>query len=140
MIPAWTEQYLAIPFLEKGRTAHGVDCYGLARLIYQQERGIELPSYTEAYATVQDSKEIRALLRNELASHWHEIDIHDAKEFDGVIFRIMGQPTHFGLVLTAPWFIHALKDRSATTGKVRIERWDSMWWTNRLLGAVRWQA
>lgn len=117
----------------------GADCYGLACLVYQQERGITLPSYTEAYATVQDTLEIKALLANELVTHWHEIEVQAAQEFDGVVFRIMGQPTHFGLVLQPPWFIHAIKDAASTYGKVCIERWDSLVWTNRLLGILRWQ-
>lgn len=136
---AWTEKYLTIPFREHGRTRDGVDCYGLACLVYQEELGMTLPSYTEAYATTQDAEEIRRLLHHELGSHWRPIPLTEAREFDGVIFRILGHPTHFGLVLQAPWFLHSIKDTIAQAGKVRMERWDSMLWAKRVMGAVRWQ-
>ncbi len=140
MRPRWAERYLQIPFCEKGRSRAGVDCYGLVRLIYQDQRGIELPSYDEQYATTADRTEITALLRGELASRWREIPLAEAGEFDGVIFRLYGQPTHVGLVLDPPWFIHAIKVVAGkTVGKTWIERWDSLQWEKRLLAAVRWQ-
>lgn len=139
MRPTWTERYLTIPFLEKGRTRAGVDCYGLVRLIYEEQRQVYLPSYTEGYETVQDTKEILALLDGAVASVWKEITIAEAKEFDSIVFRIMGQPTHFGVVMHPPWFIHAIKDSTATGGKVHIDRWDSLIWKHRAVGALRCQ-
>lgn len=136
---SWVEQYLAIPFKERGRTREGVDCYGLVRLIYQERRGIELPSYDENYATVTDHKEITALLKGEVASNWGEIPISEATTYDGMIFRLAGQPTHFGMVLDPPWFIHAVKRPGQDQGKSFVERWDSMWWQNRFIAAVRWR-
>lgn len=139
MIPPWVASYLQVPFRDKGRTRDGVDCYGLVRLIYHEQRRIELPSYTEAYATSADQKEITALLSNELGSQWREIPWQEAGLFDGLVLRIAGQPTHFGMVLDPPWFIHAIKRIGQQTGKTWIERWDSLAWQRRLLAAVRWQ-
>ncbi len=139
MDSAWATQYLAIPFLEKGRTRAGVDCYGLARLIYAEQRGILLPSYDESYETVQDTHEIVSLLEGAVGSAWKEVPLVEASEYDGLLLRILGHPTHFGIVLRPPWFIHAIKDTSAKTGKVRIERWDSLLWQRRVMGALRCQ-
>ena len=44
-----TERYSNIPYVEKGRSRHGVDCYGLLHLVYLQELGIELPLLTAKY-------------------------------------------------------------------------------------------
>ncbi len=139
MRPTWVTQYLTIPFREKGRTHEGVDCYGLVRLIYQEQRQIELPSYTEDYTTTEDAEVIRGLVSGEVASRWQEIARAEASLFDGLIFRILGRPTHFGMVLDPPWFLHAAKLDRRVSGKVWLERWDTRAWEHRLLGVVRWQ-
>ncbi len=136
---SWVVPYLGLPFQEKGRTREGVDCYGLVRLIYAEQRGIELPSYTESYATVTDHREITALLRQEVATQWGEIPLSKAATYDGLIIRLLGQPTHFGMVLDPPWFIHALKRERQDTGRTWVERWDSLEWKHRVIAAVRWQ-
>jgi cell wall-associated NlpC family hydrolase len=136
---SWVTRYLNIPFKERGRTRAGVDCYGLVRLIYQEQRHIELPSYTEHYATTADYEEITALVRGEAGSKWHEILLAHATTYDGLIFRLVGQPTHFGLVLDPPWFIHAIKRDRQTVGRTWMERWDTTEWRHRLVAAVRWQ-
>lgn len=136
---SWASSYLSIPFVEKGRTRTGVDCYGLVRLIYQEQRGIVLPSYVEDYATTTDYREITALLRNEVVTQWKEVEMADVQTYDGLIFRLLGQPTHFGMVLDPPWFIHALKRDRQDVGRTWIERWDALEWRRRLIATVRWQ-
>ena len=133
MMPAWAAQYLNIPFAEHGRSRDGLDCYGLVRLVYQEQRGIELPSYTEGYATTDDGAEIEAMCRGELSKLWKEIPAHEAQLFDGVIFRVMGHVSHFGLVLEAPRFLHCMRGVWSV-----IERWDSLLWERRLLSVVRY--
>lgn len=125
--------YLNIPFVERGRTLYGLDCYGLCRMIFQDQRGIELPSYAEEYATTTDAEEIMALCRGEVATRWREVPVAEATLFDGVIFRIMGQPIHFGLVLDSPYFIHTMKNHWSG-----VERWDGLLWQQRLTRVVRY--
>jgi cell wall-associated NlpC family hydrolase len=134
MRPAWAGSYLQIPFLEHGRTRAGLDCYGLVRLVFQEQRGIELPSLTHGYATTTDADEILTLFRGELLAHWQEVPTTQARLFDVAIFRILGQPIHFALALDPPWFLHVVKDTD-----VSIERWDALIWEKRLVGMVRWQ-
>ncbi len=136
---SWAAEYLNIPFVPKGRTRAGVDCYGLVRLIYAEQLGIELPSYTEDYATIHDTIEIEALLRGETATRWKEIPLVSATMFDGLIFRIVGHPKHFGLITSAPQFIHAMRNEDQITGRVTTNRFDSILWRHRLVTAVRYQ-
>ena len=136
----WAAQYLNIPFRPKGRTREGVDCYGLVRLIYQEQLNIELPSYTEDYATIHDRIEIESVLRSEVGTRWKEIPLVTAKEFDGVIFRIEGRPTHFGLIVDSPRFIHAIRNegQQAEEGRVTTNLLTSLLWRNRIVSAVRY--
>ncbi|WP_319758163.1 NlpC/P60 family protein [uncultured Sphaerochaeta sp.] len=53
------QEYLAIPYSENGRTEQGSDCYGLVRVILQNELKIELPafSYVRDQASLDDAIE-----------------------------------------------------------------------------------
>lgn len=42
------EKYLSVPYRKGGRDESGCDCWGLARLVLERERGILLPSYDGA--------------------------------------------------------------------------------------------
>lgn len=134
MRPAWVSNYLDLPFAEKGRTRAGLDCYGLVRLVFAEQRGVSLPSYAEDYATTTDAEEITALCRGEVAASWIEVPREEARLFDVAILRILGEPIHFALVLDPPHFLHTMRDNWSHT-----QRWDALIWEKRLQRVVRWQ-
>jgi len=41
----WLNDYIGIPYTYGGRSMAGVDCFGLAILIYKNEYGIDLPDW-----------------------------------------------------------------------------------------------
>ncbi len=133
-IPAWAQQYVGVPFKERGRDRAGWDCWGCVRAVYQEQRGIELPSYVEGYQTVTDVKEIEAMMRGEVASNWVEVPPAEVAVFDGIMLRVMGEPIHFGVIVAPYFFLHALK----SVGTV-IERYDSILWNKRVLAFMRWR-
>ena len=45
----WVNNYIGIPFVSGGRDKTGCDCYGLVRLILQNEYNIELPLLSGDY-------------------------------------------------------------------------------------------
>ena len=50
VIMHWTARYINIPYINKGREFSGADCWGLVRLVYKNELGIDLPTYGEVSA------------------------------------------------------------------------------------------
>ena len=54
----WSNDYIKVPFKDHGRTKEGSDCWGLARIIYQERLGIILPTYDEVYSDTLDRKGI----------------------------------------------------------------------------------
>ncbi len=41
----WVERYNRIPFVDGGRDFDGCDCWGLVRLVFLKEKGIEINGY-----------------------------------------------------------------------------------------------
>lgn len=133
MRPAWATTYLNIPFLERGRDRHGVDCYGLLHLMYAEQRGITLPSYAEGYTTTDDTREIAALCRGEVATRWRAVPRGEEQLFDAIIFRIKGEPIHIGVVLDKEYFVHTMKGIWSV-----MERWQGLVWSRRVVEVVRY--
>lgn len=131
--PAWAADYLKLPFLAHGRDRAGVDCYGLVRLIFQEQRGIVLPSYTEGYDTLEETEKIVALCRGEIARRWSPVPLVDAAIFDVIVFRIQGEPMHVGMVMDGSYFLHTMKGIHSV-----LERWQSIAWRNRIVEVVRY--
>jgi cell wall-associated NlpC family hydrolase len=133
--PAWVNQYVGLPFAELGRDRAGVDCWGLVRLIYQEQFGVTLPSYTEAYRTTLDADEIGALVQGEARAWWAAVPLTAARVGDVLVLRVRNQPMHCGLVLTPPAFLHIVRGINAA-----VERWDAWHWNKRISGVFRHEA
>jgi cell wall-associated NlpC family hydrolase len=43
----WSDGYLGLPFLKGGRDRTGLDCYGLVRLVWQEQAGFAMPRFDE---------------------------------------------------------------------------------------------
>ena len=133
MRPDWSGQYLNLPFIEQGRDRAGVDCYGLLRLVFQEQRGIVLPSYTEGYTTEDDMKLLTDLVRGHVATAWSHVERAQATVYDAVIFRMKGEPIHVGVVLDHEYFLHTMRGKWSS-----IERMNSIQWRHRIVGVMRY--
>jgi cell wall-associated NlpC family hydrolase len=91
------DRYVGIPFLDKGRTFEGCDCWGLLRLVYWHERGVQLPSFCERYQTDADRAAVAALIADELTP-WQELQPGREQPFDGVLMQDRGSAHHIGMV------------------------------------------
>ena len=79
----WADKYLRIPFRARGRDVAGCDCWGLVRLVYRQELGVELPDFA---IDPNDAEAIPAAVAAE-KPRWQAIPFDDRREFDVVVMR-----------------------------------------------------
>lgn len=43
--PAWAAKYIGLPYMAPGRSSQGLNCWGLVRMVLEEQAGIVLPSY-----------------------------------------------------------------------------------------------
>ena len=91
----FAEQAITTPFLDRGRTVHGWDCWGLVVSAYRDVLGITLPTY-EDYDTVRNHKALVRLFVAH-APEWHKVPA----AIDGCVALIFrgALPLHAGLVI-----------------------------------------
>lgn len=131
--PPWVADYIGIEFKPKGRDRSGVDCWGGVRLVYQDRRGITLPSRDTEYETVSDTAAAARIIEDEVdrRRHWRPVD---EPELLDVVRFFMGRHLgwHVGLVVARNQFLHW---REGVDGLV--ERLDSPMWEGRARGFFR---
>lgn len=131
MIPEWAGQYVGLPWKDKGRDRDGVDCWGACYLVWREQYGRDVPSFTEVYATAEDAEAIAAVVALELSS-WEPVDRAQVRDGDAVLLRIVGLPVHVGVMLDGDAFLHAVPG----IGTVKSHL-DSARWERRFLGCWR---
>jgi len=128
----WWNKYIRIPFKEKGRDESGCDCWGLVRLIYKNELGIDLPSNHELYDNTLQRDLLAKLIEDEKFHKWSEPQ--DQREFDVIILNVFGRPMHVGVVTKNGFMIHCSKDTNTVH-----EKYTSMSWKGRVKGFGRYE-
>lgn len=128
----WSNEYVNIPFAEKGRDKKGADCWGLVMIIYKELLGIDLPSYLE-YNDTKDKLSISGMIIDQTIKNWEFIEEGDEQEFDCAVFNISGVPMHVGVVVSPGTMIHCERGRGTWHSEYNIEKQ----WNNRLEGFYR---
>lgn len=133
MVPIWINDYVGLSFVARGRTRDGIDCYGLVRLIYRDQLGIELPSHLEDYDSLDDHAKIAAAIAGEeYGFNWKQITVTEGELADIVLLRIHGMPLHMGFMIDARRMLHAQEHTNSC-----IESIHSPQWNRRVLGVFR---
>ena len=125
-----TDDLIGIPYLERGRTREGCDCWGLFRLVYLSF-GIALPDHRDDYVSVTDSREILRLLEAGLPE-WRAVPEGEERPVDGLLLRLAGRPYHVGVIIGQGRFIHTMDKAGAC-----IESYRSVAYNRRVLGFFR---
>ena len=100
-------KYVGIPFKDRESSFEFADCYGLVRLVYKHELGVNIPQpSSSAFA----SKGIMKEYLREISENWFSVDT--PQPFDVVAMahgpahpRII---QHFGIVLNDTQLLHTL--------------------------------
>lgn len=129
----WSDRYVGIPFKVGGRDRAGIDCWGLLRLVYAEQRGIDLPSWGDSYDAATDRPALFGLIDARMAA-WKPL-IDQPKAFDGVLLSLSGLPTHIGVMVDRVHFLHAREGHDSA-----VERVDSAAWRLRVAGFYRYMA
>lgn len=137
-IPSWANSYRGVPHVSKGRTPDGWDCWGVLWWCYPRHFGIQLPSYSERYASADAAPEIAAIIAGEIGN-WRELRAplqggERVRLGDGILMRKGRNPCHVGLALDRRRMLHA--DSSIDIG-TDIEDFDGLLWKDRVVGVYR---
>lgn len=117
--------YVGIAFVDRGRDpGQGLDCWGLVRHWYFNERGILLPSLDDAPSAGHQPERIPELIR-EQALQWRSVT--DIESGDVLHMRVAGQPHHVGVYVglmgAARCFLHTLPGQGSAYCEVDSPRW-----------------
>jgi hypothetical protein len=129
MRESWWNEYIGLPYAEQGRSRDGLDCWGLVRLAYAQEFGIQLPSLVGDYnpASSDSMADLLALQRE----GWVRVAVPQSG--DVVVCRIEGSEHHVGIITRPGFFLHVREGQASV-----IERTDALAWKRRITGYWRY--
>jgi hypothetical protein len=120
----WAAKYVGIPFVDGGCSYAGCSCWGLVRMVLQNERGIELPSYGEIYASdlLAAARRIR---HDSISGTW--LNVVTPKPFDvAVMYAMHGEKEkvigHVGVMSSETDLLHVWKETDAVNMSVTHPR------------------
>lgn len=132
-LPRWAGDYHHIPYKVHGRGRDGIDCWGLVRLVYAEQFGVDLPCFAGQYddTGIKDGPVISPIVAEE-KKNWQEVPYSRRGTGDVIVLRCAGQPMHVGIIITGSNMLHA----EAKSG-VSIEAYDGIQWKKRIVGIYR---
>ncbi len=92
------QKYLRVPYVIGGRAWDGADCYGLLKLFYAEERGVDLAVFENEYTDVVGAKQF---IEEHLYDQWRVIPREEIREGDPVTFWHDDQQSsvHVGILI-----------------------------------------
>ena len=121
-------KYMGIPYLHHGRSADGMDCYGVIGTIFENEKGIKVNDFP--YEPKVPFKDINNLPVEKAG--WSRVDLNDLKPFDIIVFRNLKFIGQVGMYLGDNMFIHTSKKTGSLVTELSAER------KRRIIGVYRW--
>lgn len=120
----WSARYLGVPFKLHGDTLAGCDCWGLVRLVYREELGIDVPAYAGP-VSAQEAREIDLALGAGGDWPWQAVEPGKANEFDLVTIRFAKVEAHVGLIIEPGLILHVGEGIFGRTDRIGAEHWNA---------------
>lgn len=117
-------KYIGAPFKIHGRDFEGVDCYGLVKLFYKEEFGIDLPDtleYVNHIESFADAKDSVLSLGGFVETEYPVLGSIG-------LFNYRGLPTHVGVYIPKQKVLHT-KVNAATV----LQKLNTCWLGKRLV-------
>jgi cell wall-associated NlpC family hydrolase len=99
------DEFVGIPFLDRGRTVEGADCWGLFRLALLKVAGLELPAYDEHYASCVERRANADMIQGVIGD-WQEVPAGGEERFDAILMRDGRFDSHIALVTRPGRMLH----------------------------------
>lgn len=140
-VPAWVEGYIGLPFAERGYDRHGINCWGLYRLVALEQFGVALPTHADRYTDLKLDR--RAIAETYLAhvTDWYTVAEKRGEDLfhridpavgDGVLMSVDGRPLHCGMVVKRGVMLHIERGIDSM-----LEYYDRGAWKHRVMGLYR---
>ena len=108
-------QYVGIPFVDAGRTKAGCDCWGLVRIVLQEQFGKTLPLWNDYEIASGDEgeREVELGLREGPFTR-----VEQPQSGDIALMRIFGKLCHVGLYLGNGEILHTSRGTDSVIEKI----------------------
>ncbi len=125
-------KFIGIPFVSKGRSFRGCDCYGLVKLYYKEILNIEIP---ETVITSKQPRRTFANYLNEISKNWTST----TPQKNAVIAMAVNAEhpslvTHFAVMIDDKRFIDTRENMSSYLTSIDDEKIK-----NQIKGFYKWQ-
>jgi cell wall-associated NlpC family hydrolase len=125
-------RFIGIPFVSKGRTFSGCDCYGLVKLYYKEVLNIEIP---ETVITAEQPRRTFANYLNEISKNWiSTTPFKNAVVAMAVNAEHPNLVTHFAVMIDDKRFIDTRENMSSYLTNIDDEKIK-----NQIRGFYTWQ-
>jgi cell wall-associated NlpC family hydrolase len=124
--------FIGIPFVSKGRSFNGCDCYGLVKLYYKEILNIDIP---ETIITAEQPRRTFANYLNEISKNWTATT--PAKNVVVAMSVNAEHPnlvTHFAVMIDDKRFIDTRENMSSYLTSIDDEKIK-----NQIKGFYKWQ-
>lgn len=125
-------KFIGIPFISKGRSLNGCDCYGLVKLYYKEILNIDIP---ETIITAEQPRRTFANYLNEISKNWTATT--PAKNVVVAMSVNAEHPnlvTHFAVMIDDKRFIDTRENMSSYLTSIDDEKIK-----NQIKGFYKWQ-
>lgn len=133
----WSNDFIGIPWAERGASRDGCTCWGLVRLVYAERCGLAVPDYRDVCADIANAEAVGGVFERYRNAHpWIAVDPVTIRPFDILVFRRGVRDAHVGIAT-------GLKDRMlhiTSRADSCLADYSLPLWASRLSGVYRHHA